>query len=143
MHDIITDIKQVPEHYVRLNTFKTRQSTLSVAATEGRIRAVKLVKKFGQKGGAVFVHPADAKQFLEDHKRAGMMPIKNKAELQSSDFLHPDLSKYPPGSVIPGDPKNYTYPEPETIEVKLLKEINGKLDELLARPKQGKLWSVK
>jgi len=47
-------------------------------------------------------------------------------------ITRPDLSKYPPGSVIPGDPKCYNYPEPETVEVKLLKEIKAKLDKLLS-----------
>ena len=108
MHKIITSESEVPEGYKRLKEFKRRQSTLSEAAKAGKVRAVKLVKRYGQKGGPVWIHFEDAKKLLGDEK--------------------------PPG---PGAPSNVTAwkiamsPERAAEMFSLLHEINDKLDRIL------------
>ena len=119
MHKIITDVSHVPEGYKRLKDFPRCQSTLSEAARDGRIRAVKLVKRFGQKGGPVWIHQGDAEIFFKDrhfkdhHHSHGL-----KGHKKSPAFK-------PPWVKVTG----YA----DIMDV--LQEINGKLDRILRTQK--------
>lgn len=87
---IINDVSQVPEGYKRLAEVAPRDTRegkiihkfLSDAHTDGQVRAVKLVRTTAEfRLGCVFIHVADAEEFIRYRQAKAAAPKAVKQEV--------------------------------------------------------------
>jgi hypothetical protein len=89
---VIVDESQVPEGYIRLKNLTekysdTERKRVSSAHSEGRVRAVKIMRTTNDRTGATYVHKEDAEKFLMERKKVEIQIEPKSSESEEINLL--------------------------------------------------------